>query len=128
MRAKRKLLISGKEERRIGIVSNGDRNFDSLAKGLAEERVSRGKALKLVGAAILGGLLASIPGVALADPQTCATCVCGTGKPCNAKGAPVCTSTRGFPSPEAACTAACQGSGKAFCGGVTQFHCPQGCP
>ena len=107
-------------------MSNEDRNFDSLAKGLAEERVSRGKALKLVGAAILGGLLASIPGVALAAPRTCLQCACGVGRPCNPKST-TCTSTRGFPSPEEACTSACQRAGFFFCGGATQFHCPQGC-
>ena len=40
-------------------------SFDELAKGLASGRISRGRALKLVGAAILGGgVLTLLPGVA----------------------------------------------------------------
>jgi len=111
-------------------VSNKDQNFDSLAKGLAEGRVTRGRALKMLGAAIFGGALTTlIPGLAFAAPQTCLSCVCGVGRPCNPKGGPVCTTTRNFPSPEAACTAACREQGnQAFCGGVSQFHCPRGCP
>jgi hypothetical protein len=45
------------------------RSFDALAKGLASGDVSRGKALKLVGAAFLGGMLACIPTVAAAKPK-----------------------------------------------------------
>ena len=41
-------------------------SFDALTKGLASGNVSRGKALRLMGAALLGGTLASIPGVAFA--------------------------------------------------------------
>jgi hypothetical protein len=116
----------GKVERRIDIVSNKDQSFDNLAKGLAEERVSRGKALKLVGAAILGGLLASIPGVALAAPQTCVTCVCGTGRPCNPKSS-TCAELREFPV-GTTCERACARQNLNFCGGATKFHCPHGCP
>lgn len=40
-------------------------SFDELAKGLASGRISRSRALKLVGAAILGGgVLTLLPGVA----------------------------------------------------------------
>jgi hypothetical protein len=42
-------------------------SFDELAKGLASGTVSRGRALKLMGGALLGGVLAAIPGVALAQ-------------------------------------------------------------
>jgi hypothetical protein len=45
------------------------RSFDALAKGLASGDVSRGKALKLMGAALLGGLLASTPTLAEAKPK-----------------------------------------------------------
>ena len=107
-------------------MSNNDRNFDSLAKGLAEERVSRGKALKLVGAAILGGLLASIPGVALAAPQTCVTCTCGTGQPCNPKST-TCAELRAFPA-ETTCSQACAKQNLHLCSAGQAFHCPQGCP
>jgi hypothetical protein len=45
------------------------RSFDALAKGLASGDVSRGKALKLMGAALLGGMLAFTPTVAEAKPK-----------------------------------------------------------
>ncbi len=44
-----------------------NRSFDELAKGLASGTLSRGKALRLVGGALLGAALASVPGVALAN-------------------------------------------------------------
>jgi hypothetical protein len=44
-------------------------SFDAVAKGLASGTVSRGKALRLMGAALVGGTLAAIPGVALAKPK-----------------------------------------------------------
>jgi hypothetical protein len=37
------------------------KDLDALAKGLAEERISRGRALKRMGAVLFGGLLASVP-------------------------------------------------------------------
>jgi hypothetical protein len=46
-----------------------DRSLDELAKGLASGTLSRRKALHLMGAALLGGALASVPGVALAAPK-----------------------------------------------------------
>jgi len=39
-------------------------SLDELARGLASGSISRRKALKLMGAALLGGTLASIPGIA----------------------------------------------------------------
>jgi Stigma-specific protein, Stig1 len=48
-----------------------ERSFDELAKGLASGEVSRGKALRLMGAALVGGALVAIPGVAFArTPRT----------------------------------------------------------
>ena len=44
-----------------------NRSFDELAKGLATGTLSRGKAIRLVGGALLGAALASFPGVAWAD-------------------------------------------------------------
>lgn len=44
-----------------------ERSFDELAKGLASGTVSRGKALRLMGAALVGGALASLPGGAWAS-------------------------------------------------------------
>jgi hypothetical protein len=48
-----------------------EHSFDELAKALAAADVSRRRALRLVGQALLGGVLASIPGVAWAhhEPQ-----------------------------------------------------------
>jgi hypothetical protein len=48
-----------------------ERSFDELASGLASGSLTRGKALRLMGAALLGGVLASGPGVALAAPTEC---------------------------------------------------------
>jgi hypothetical protein len=44
-------------------------SFDELAKGLADGGLSRRRALRLIGQALLGGVLASIPGVAWAHHQ-----------------------------------------------------------
>ena len=44
-------------------------SFDELTRGLANGTLSRGKALRLMGAALVGGALASIPGIALAEPK-----------------------------------------------------------
>ena len=54
--------------------------FDDLARGLADGSITRGKALRLMGAAVVGGALASlgIEGEAGADPPGCKR----TGKKC----------------------------------------------
>jgi hypothetical protein len=44
-----------------------ERAFDELAKGLASGTLSRGKAIRWMGGALLGAALASFPGVAWAD-------------------------------------------------------------
>lgn len=46
-------------------------SFDELARGLASGNITRGKVLKLMGAALLGGTLTSfgVGGVALADDE-----------------------------------------------------------
>jgi hypothetical protein len=46
-----------------------EHSFDELARGLASGSISRGKAIKLMGAALVGGTLTSfgIGGVAAAD-------------------------------------------------------------
>jgi hypothetical protein len=54
----------------------GASSFDALASGLASGDVSRGKALRLMGAALVGGLLASLPGIAQAAP------LCSRRRPC----------------------------------------------
>src|SRR5215217_7745025 len=45
-----------------------EHSFDELARALANGSVSRRQALRLMGGALLGGVLACIPGVALAAP------------------------------------------------------------
>jgi hypothetical protein len=45
-----------------------ERSFDALARGLANGSLSRRKALRLLGATLVGSALASIPGVSLAKP------------------------------------------------------------
>jgi hypothetical protein len=57
-----------------------ERSFDELARGLASGDLSRREALKLMGAALLGGTLASLGfgGVAAADPKGCRR----NGEPC----------------------------------------------
>src|SRR5919199_924837 len=54
-----------------------ERSFDELACGLASGTLSRAKALRLMGAALVGGVLASIPRVAVAatcSPSGCCEC------------------------------------------------------
>ena len=101
-----------------------EKMLDRMSRGMAQA-TSRRQALKIFGAGLAGSAL--LAQTASAAPQTCLTCACGVGKPCNTKSS-VCTTAKAFPSPEAACTAACNQAGFKFCGGVTQTHCPQGCP
>jgi hypothetical protein len=69
-------------------------SFDELAKGLAEGKLTRRKALRMLGATLVGGVLASVPSIAwAAKPAPCpsgnkcgknccpdATFVCSQGK------------------------------------------------
>jgi hypothetical protein len=63
-----------------------ERSFDELASGLASGSISRGKALRLMGAALVGGVLASIPGIAGAAPNPnrtkCDPKLCPSGCKC----------------------------------------------
>jgi hypothetical protein len=52
-----------------GVPRGVDHSLDSLARDLANGSVSRRKALRLLGGVLLGGALASIPGVAWAKPK-----------------------------------------------------------
>ncbi len=56
-----------------------EHSFDELTKGLASGSVSRRKVLRMMGGALVGGLLASIPGVALAQGKPAP---CPSGKKC----------------------------------------------
>src|SRR5215218_7543963 len=54
-----------------------DNSVDDLAKRLARGTISRREAVRLMGAALLGGALASVPGLAWAAPRdnsACAQC------------------------------------------------------
>jgi hypothetical protein len=55
--------------------------FDELARGLASGTVSRSKMLRLLGGVLVGGVVASIPGLAWAQPN-CPSgyTLCGDGK------------------------------------------------
>jgi hypothetical protein len=46
-----------------------NRSFDELARGLANGTLSRGKAIRLMGSALLGAALAAVPGVAWANDR-----------------------------------------------------------
>jgi hypothetical protein len=50
-------------------MARDDGFFDDLARGLADGTLTRGKALRLMGAALVGGTLGSLGGVALADDE-----------------------------------------------------------
>ena len=63
--------------------SSRSHSFDDLARGLADGSISRGRAMKLMGVALLGGVLASIPeGAAFAAPPStwCGSQVCRGGE------------------------------------------------
>ena len=54
----------------------GASSFDELAVGLSSGTLSRGKALRLMGAALVGSALASVPGVTLAQRPAQAQTIC----------------------------------------------------
>jgi len=61
--------------------------FDELTRGLASGDISRRKALRLLGATLVGGALASIPGMAqAAPPDPCAELNCAATETCCATG------------------------------------------
>ena len=76
--------------------TDGEGSFDELAKGLSSGALSRRGALRMLGAAMLGGALASIPGVAWTKGTRCprgthrcpdGSCV-PKGQACGSKGCP----------------------------------------
>jgi hypothetical protein len=91
-----------------------ERSFDELSRALASGSLSRRKALRLMGAALVGGALASIPGIAGAAPRP---------KPPKPPGK----------SPGKKCTedSQCQSLAcvEGVCGGILQkcHTCPEGC-
>ena len=120
-----------------------ERSFDELTRGLADGSLSRRKALRLFGGALVGSVLASIPGVALAKPPA-GTClqegkVCKTNTECcsqnceTRKGKRVC-------GPAVQCTGSGQGNctqppnqcqqvlcNNGFCGAVQNKPNGSGC-
>jgi hypothetical protein len=82
-----------------------ERSFDALATGLASGSISRGRALRLMGAALVGGTLTSLGlgGVAAADPPGCKR----NGKKC--KGNDQCCSGN---CSSGTCAAACRSFGE----------------
>ena len=106
----------------------GDHTLDSLSRMLADESVSRARALRLLGAALVGGLLASIPGGAKAAPLVCeGTTPQKCGKTCINPVTDVCCGKGGnanvCPQGQTCCRGGCCPSGAPICcrigGGAT---------
>ena len=104
-----------------------ERFFDELATGLASGSISRGKALRLMGAALVGGTLVSLGiGEAAADPPGCKrngkVCtkdkVCCSGNCEGGKCAAACTSNGGT----------CGGNGECCSGRCASGLCAEACP
>ena len=82
----------------------GEHTLDNLSRMLADESVSRARALRLLGAALVGGLLASIPGGAKAAPlncvdvfpQECGRTCCPADAVCCGKGGNAFCAPQGF--------------------------------
>ena len=91
-------------------------SFDGLAKGLASGNLSRRKALRMLGAAMLGGMLASVPGVALAAPCRSPRIRCGG--PCCAEGVTTCVGK----GRDKTCGPAVQDRGCCVCTGGTSLN------
>jgi hypothetical protein len=100
--------------------------FDSVTKSLAAG-VDRRRVIKGLGGSVLGVLSLGLARRAVdAAPQTCVTCVCGVGNPCNPRST-TCTEVRGFPA-EQTCAEACERRNQNLCSAGNAFHCPRGCP
>jgi len=71
--------------------ATAEHSFDQLARELADGTLSRRRALKLMGAALVGSVLASVPGVAwAAKPAPCPSGVQKCGKNCCPDGTFIC--------------------------------------
>jgi len=118
-------------------------SFDELTRGLASGTLSRGRALRLMGAAVVGGALASLGiGEAAADPPGCkrngkvctkdkvccsGNCEDGTCQPAGTQFTCICGLTQTFqtcssaPCDEnglsAVCTPLCEQHGSVYTGG-----------
>src|SRR5215212_6407092 len=103
--------------------TNGNHSFDELAKGLANGSLSRRRALKVMGAAIFGGVLASIPGVAFATHKE--GHVGGGGGP-PSETPP--TGSQGCPSPKIRQQGQCVCPNVTCLGGTVNANCECVCP
>jgi len=104
----------------------GEHSFDELARGLASGTLSRRKALKLMGAALVGSALASIPGVALAAGEggnrECVKCCKEKFGPGRERGRCISAGARGE------CPVTCDGNGGGNClNGATECPFQFGC-
>ncbi|HEU4697697.1 MAG TPA: hypothetical protein VFS40_00805 [Gemmatimonadales bacterium] len=106
-----------------------DNSFDALSK-LAARSVTRRQTLGGLAAMLGGAFLASVTGgrAFAAAPQTCVTCTCGVGNPCNARLECCAVLGKQFPTAQDACSNKCSEHGFKFCGSGSEFHCPRGCP
>jgi hypothetical protein len=68
-----------------------ERSFDELAKSLADGKLSRRKALRMLGGAVMGSVLASVPGMAWAAKPTCAGGATKCGRNCCPDSTYVCS-------------------------------------
>jgi hypothetical protein len=103
-------------------------SLDELAKGLAGGTVSRGKALRMLGAALFGGAVASIPGAALAKQGAAVkpknvTCTPANSSANSTGGAPC-----GKPKPNNyTCLCYLDAENQPYCGNTTIFSCSPSC-
>ena len=85
--------------------------FDDLARGLADGSLTRGKALRLMGAALVGGAVASIPGIAeAAAPLKPAGRKCRSNEQCKTGlclSSGVCSGFPGSSKARRSCPAGC---------------------
>ena len=104
-----------------GVPTRADHPLDSLARGLASGTVSRRKALRWMGSALVGAALTSIPGVAWAKPKPgkcnkdkqCPTGQVCVGGQCEAT-CPPCTAPK-VPNPANNCQCECPPPGPSQC-------------
>src|SRR5215218_9814405 len=99
-----------------------ERSFDELARGLASGSISRRRALKLMGAALVGGTLGSLGGVAAADDE-CKPLnkQCRKDKQCDSGKCATCRSNGGPCASNAECCRI------AFGGGCRNGTCVESC-
>jgi len=99
----------------------GASSFDELAVGLSSGTLSRGKALKLLGAALVGGTLAFTPKVAEAALHKCdSTEDCSSGICCDGTCCGVLTG-EGGPGCFPAAKSCGKGRVATFCGNTVEF-------